>query len=148
MYRFVRMTGVRNVSKEALILVLTPFLFYCTMKKCTKKLNFIDEEFLPNLEKQKEFILNTFDFEQVAKVMSTPVKRDYFTGMYDVWKISNKIGYSIPTIEVLKELAISLMNAAIKADDNIYIISSGPFKVTKIYGRLTLDFRVTSGSYD
>lgn len=142
------MTGVRKVYKEALILVLTPFLCYCTMKKCTKKLNFIDEEFLPNLEKQKEFILNTFDFEQVVKVMSAPVKRDYSTGMYDVWKISNKMGFSIPTIEVLKELAVALMNAAIKADDSIYIITTGPFKVTKIYGRLTLDFIVTSGSYD
>ena len=118
------------------------------MKKCTKKLNFIDEEFLPNLEKQKEFILNTFDFEQVAKVMSTPIKKDYFTGRYDVWKISNKMGFSIPTIEDLKDLAISLMNSAIKAEDSIYIIASGPFKVTKIYGRLILDFRVTSGSYD
>lgn len=148
MYRFVRMTRSEESIERSTNTDTHSFFIYCAMKKCTKKLNFVDEEFLPNLEKQKEFILNTFDFEQVVKVMSTPIKKDYLTGIYDVWKIYNKTGFSIPTTDALKELAISLMNSAIKSNDSIYIIASGPFKVTKIYGRLTLDFRVTSGSYD
>lgn len=124
------------------------FFIYYVMKKCIKKLNFTDEEFLPSLEKQMEYILSTFDFEHVDKIMQMSVRKDPYTNEYGPWKIVNERGFSIPTLKDLKDCAKHLMKSAIVNDEDVYITRSGPFRVIKAYDRLILDFVMTTASYD
>lgn len=110
--------------------------------------NFTDEDFLPTLFEQRDNILKNFDFLRVANIMAMNICRDWNTGTYSPWKIVVRYGFHVPTVEDLKELATDLMNAAIDCSHSVYITRSGPFRVIKAYGRLILDFVITSWSYD
>ena len=110
--------------------------------------NFTDEDFLPTLFEQRDNILKNFDFLRVANIMAMNIYRDWNTGTYSPWKIVVRYGFHVPTVEDLKELATDLMNAAIDCSHSVYITRSGPFRVIKAYGRLILDFVITSWSYD
>ena len=142
-------TGVARVLREALILIATPFLFkHMKNKQNVKKSNFTDEDFLPTLCEQRDDILKNFDFVRVANTMATNIYKDWNTGKYVPWKISLSYGFNVPSADELKVIAKSLMDAAIKCPRATYISRTGPFKVTKVHGRLILDFVVTSWSYD
>ena len=135
--------------REALILVATPFLFkHMKTKQNVQNSSFTDEDFLPTLPEQRDNILKNFDFTRVANTMAMNIYKDWNTGTYSPWRIVVKYGYHVPTVEDLAELATDLMNVAIASSHSVYIIRSGPFRVIKAYGRLILDFVVTSWSYD
>jgi hypothetical protein len=110
--------------------------------------SFTDEDFLPTLPEQRDNILKNFDFIRVANTMAMNIYKDWETGQYYPWRITVSYGFHVPTVDDLKELATNLMNAAINCSHSVYITRSGPFRVTKAYGRLILDFVVTSWSYD
>ena len=110
--------------------------------------HFTDEDFLPTLSEQRDNILKNFDFVRVANTMAMNIYKDWETGQYYPWRISVSYGFHVPTVDDLKELATNLMNAAIDCSHSVYITRSGPFRVIKAYGRLILDFVVTSWSYD
>lgn len=117
-------------------------------KKSKSKVTFDDEYFLPDLEFQKQDILNNFDFERVVHTLHMKIHKDYNSNEYSEWKIVCKNGPIIPDIVELKRLAIDLMNGAIKCKQNNYCARCGPFRVIKMYNRLILDFVITSWSYD
>ena len=110
--------------------------------------NFTDEDFLPTLPEQRDNILENFDFTRVANTMAMNINKDWNTGKYSPWRIVVSYGFHVPTVEDLKELATTLMNAAIDCSRSVYITRSGPFRVIKVHGRLILDFVITSWSYD
>ena len=110
--------------------------------------NFTDEDFLPPLPEQRDNILENFDFTRVANTMAMNINKDWNTGTYSPWRIVVSYGFHVPTVEDLKELATTLMNAAIDCSRSVYITRSGPFRVIKVHGRLILDFVITSWSYD
>ena len=109
-----------------------------------KKVNYTDEDFLPTLEAQKEFILKNTNFEYIANVLQMPIKESNTP-----WIIKYSNGtFSIPNEEMLKSTANDLLSGAIKADTDVYSCRFGPFRVIKLYKRLILDFCVYSMSYD
>lgn len=116
-------------------------------RKIKKRLNYTDEDFLPPLGDQMIDILDKFDFKYVANIMATNIRKN-LEGQMVPWElfISNK--KRIPTVEDLMNLAIKEMQAAIKADNPVYISRSGPFRVIKAYNRLILDFCLKTESYD
>lgn len=116
-------------------------------RKSKKRLDYTDEDFLPSLGDQMIDILDNFDFKYVANVMATNIRKN-LEGQMVPWElfISNK--KRIPTVEDLMNLAIKEMQAAIKADNPVYISRSGPFRVIKAYNRLILDFCLKTHSYD
>ena len=118
-------------------------------KQLTKRIRYIDDEFIPSLEEQKENILANFDFEHVANVMKMNIRKDYETGECSPWKIFFKdIGLHLPTPARLKEYAITLLDSVISYKSKTAIESFGPFVVTKMFNRLYLYFVVESWSYD
>ena len=118
-------------------------------KQLTKKTRYIDDEFIPSLEEQKETILANFDFEHVANVMKMNIKKDYETGECSPWEIFfENTGFHLPTPERLKEYAITLLDSAISHKNKTTIETFGPFMVTKAFNRLYLYFVVESWSYD
>lgn len=117
-------------------------------KQNVQNSSFTDEDFLPTLFEQRDNILENFDFTRVANTMAMNIYKDWNTGTYSPWRMVVSYGYHVPTVEDLKELATDLMNAAIDCSHYVYITRSGPFRVIKAYGRLILDFVVTSWSYD
>lgn len=116
-------------------------------RKSKKRLDYTDENFLPPLGDQMLNIIDNFDFKYVANVMATNIRKN-LEGQMVPWElfISNK--KRIPTVEDLMNLAIKEMQAAIKADNPVYISRSGPFRVIKAYNRLILDFCLKTHSYD
>jgi hypothetical protein len=116
-------------------------------RKSKKRLDYTDEDFLPSLVDQMIDILDKFDFKYVADIMATNIRKN-LEGQMVPWElfISNK--KRIPTVEDLMNLAIKEMQAAIKADNPVYISRSGPFRVIKAYNRLILDFCLKTHSYD
>lgn len=116
-------------------------------RKIKKRLDYTDEDFLPPLGDQMIDILDKFDFKYVANIMATNIRKN-LEGQMVPWElfISNK--KRIPTVEDLMNLAIKEMQAAIKADNPVYISRSGPFRVIKAYNRLILDFCLKTHSYD
>ena len=114
-----------------------------------------------SLEDQKRDILSNFRFEQVAMIMATPCMPIYENEEedkpeiigYKPWKILTKFGIKVPGIYDLFRCADKLLDDVIKEvrkdpKSNYQSIASGPFKVTYLYGNLTLDFVVESwGNY-
>ena len=116
-------------------------------RKSKKRLDFTDEDFLPSLGDQMIDILDKFDFKYVANVMATNIRKQR-DGQMVPWEIYVSRKYRVPTVEDLMNLAIKEMQAAIKADNPVYISRSGPFRVIKAYNRLILDFCLKTHSYD
>lgn len=109
-----------------------------------KKVNYTDEDFLPTLEEQKEFILNNTNFKYIANVLQMPIKESKTP-----WIVRYSNGmFSIPDEEMLKSTADELLSGAIKADIDVYSCRFGPFRVTKLYKRLILDLCIYTTSYD
>lgn len=125
-----------------------------------KKINF-DNYYRGSLEKQKKDILCNFRFEQVAMIMASPCLPIYKNEEddkpeiigYEPWKIHTKYGFKVPGIYDLFHCAEGLLDDVIKEvhkdpKSNYQSIATGPFKVTYLYGNLTLDFVVESwGNY-
>ena len=125
-----------------------------------KVINF-EDAYRGSLEDQKKDILSNFRFEQVAMIMATPCMPIYenededkseIIG-YKPWKILTKFGIKVPGIYDLFRCANKLLDDVIKEvykdpKSNYLSIAAGPFKVTYLYGNLTLDFVVESwGNY-
>lgn len=114
-----------------------------------------------SLEKQKLDILCNFRFGQVAMIMASPCLPIYKNEEddnpeiigYEPWKIQTKHGFRVPSIYDLCHSAEELLDDVIKEvykdpKSNYQGMASGPFKVTYLYGNLTLDFVVESwGNY-
>lgn len=125
------------------------FILKCMKtKQNVQTSNFTDEDFLPTLPEQRDNILKNFDFTRVANIMAMNICKDWNTGQCSPWRIVVRYGYHVPTVDDLVELATDLMNVAIHCSHSFYITRSGPFRVIKAYGRLILDFVITSWSYD
>lgn len=116
-------------------------------RKIKKRLDYTDENFLPPLEDQMLNIIDNFDFKYVANVMATNIRKN-LDGQVVPWELFISDKKRIPTVEDLMNLAIKEMQAAIKADNPVYISRSGPFRVIKAYNRLILDFCLKTHSYD
>ena len=125
-----------------------------------KKIN-LENAYRGSLEDQKMDILSNFCFEQVAMIMSSPClpiykneedDRPEIIG-YEPWKILTKYGLRVPNIYDLYCCAEKLLDDVIKEvhkdpKSNYQSTATGPFKVTYLYGNLTLDFVVESwGNY-
>lgn len=120
-----------------------------------------EDAYRGNLEDQKKDILSNFRFEQVAMIMASPCLPIYKNEEddkpeiigYEPWKILTKYGLRVPNIYDLYRCAEKLLDEVIKEvykdpKSNYHGIASGPFKVTYLYGNLTLDFVVESwGNY-
>ena len=121
----------------------------------------LEDAYRGDLEKQKMDILKNFRFEQVAMIMASPCLPIYknegddkpeIIG-YEPWKIFTDHGLRVPSIYELYCCAEKLLDDVIKnvhknPKSNYQGIASGPFKVTYLYGNLTLDFVVESwGNY-
>lgn len=113
-----------------------------------------EDAYRGSLEDQKMDILSNFRFEQVAMIMASPCLSIYknedkpeIIG-YEPWKILTE-----PSVYDLYCCAKRLLDDVIKKvhknpKSNYQGIASGPFKVTYLYGNLTLDFVVESwGNY-
>lgn len=112
-----------------------------------------------SLEVQKRDILSNFCFEKVAMIMATPCMPIYENEEepeiigYKPWKILTKYGIKVPSIYDLYCCADKLLDNVINEvhknpKSNYQSIATGPFKVTYLYGNLTLDFVVGSwGNY-
>ena len=125
-----------------------------------KKIN-RENAYRGSLEVQKRDILSNFRFEQVAMIMATPCMPIYKNEEedkpeiigYKPWEILTKFGIRVPNIYDLFLCADKLLDDVIKEvrkdpKSNYQSIASGPFKVTYLYGNLTLDFVVESwGNY-
>lgn len=114
-----------------------------------------------SLEKQKLDILCNFRFGQVAMIMASPCLPIYKNEEddkpeiigYEPWKIHTKYELRVPSIYDLYCCAEELLDDVIKEvhknpKSNYQSMATGPFKVTYLYGNLTLDFVVESwGNY-
>lgn len=111
-----------------------------------------EDAYRGSLEDQKMDILSNFRFEQVAMIMASPCLPIYKNEEEDKPEI---IGYElrVPSVYDLYCCAERLLDDVIKEvhknpKSNYQGIASGPFKVTYLYGNLTLDFVVESwGNY-
>ena len=125
-----------------------------------KKIN-LENAYRGSLEVQKRDILSNFRFEQVAVIMASPCLPIYkykneekpeIIG-FEPWKILIRHELRVPSIYDLYCCAERLLDDVIKEvhknpKSNYQSIASGPFKVTYLYGNLTLDFVVESwGNY-
>lgn len=120
-----------------------------------------EDAYRGNLEDQKRDILSNFRFEQVAMIMASPCLPIYENEEedkpeiigYEPWKILTKYGLRVPNIYDLYRCAEGLLDDVIKEvykdpKSNYQSIATGPFKVTYLYGNLTLDFVMESwGNY-
>ena len=112
-----------------------------------------------SLEDQKRDILSNFCFEKVAMIMASPClpiyKNEEETEIigYEPWKILIRHELRVPSIYDLYCCAEELLDEVIKEvhknpKGNYQSMATGPFKVTYLYGNLTLDFVVESwGNY-
>lgn len=120
-----------------------------------------EDAYRGSLEDQKRDILSNFRFEQVAMIMAFPCLPIYKNEEedkpeiigYEPWKILTEHEFRVPSVYDLYCCAERLLNDVIKEvhknpKSNYQGIASGPFKVTYLYGNLTLDFVVESwGNY-
>lgn len=120
-----------------------------------------EDAYRGNLENQKRDILSNFRFEQVAMIMASPCLPIYKNEEedkpeiigYEPWKILTEHELRVPNVYDLYCCAEGLLDDVIKEvhknpKSNYQGIASGPFKVTYLYGNLTLDFVVESwGNY-
>lgn len=121
----------------------------------------LEDAYRGSLEVQKRDILSNFHFEQVAMIMAFPCLPIYKNEEedkpeiigYEPWKILTEYELRVPSVYDLYCCAERLLNDVIKEvhknpKSNYQGIASGPFKVTYLYGNLTLDFVVESwGNY-
>ena len=121
----------------------------------------LEDAYRGDLEKQKMDILKNFRFEQVAVIMASPCLPIYKNEeddrpeiiRFEPWKILTEYGLRVPSIYDLYRCAEGLLDDVIKEvhknpKSNYQGMASGPFKVTYLYGNLTLDFVVESwGNY-
>ena len=120
-----------------------------------------EDAYRGSLEDQKKDILSNFRFEQVAMIMAFPCLPIYKNEEedkpeiigYEPWKILTEYELRVPSVYDLYCCAERLLDDVIKEvhknpKSNYQGIASGPFKVTYLYGNLTLDFVVESwGNY-
>ena len=120
-----------------------------------------EDAYRGSLEDQKMDILSNFRFEQVAMIMASPCLPIYKNEEedkpeiigYEPWKILTEHELRVPSVYDLYCCAERLLDDVIKEvhknpKSNYQGIASGPFKVTYLYGNLTLDFIVESwGNY-
>lgn len=120
-----------------------------------------EDAYRGSLEDQKRDILSNFRFKQVAMIMASPCLPIYKNEEedkpeiigYEPWKILTEHELRVPSVYDLYCCAERLLNDVIKEvhknpKSNYQGIASGPFKVTYLYGNLTLDFVVESwGNY-
>jgi hypothetical protein len=120
-----------------------------------------EDAYRGSLEDQKMDILSNFRFEQVAMIMASPCLPIYKNKEedkpeiigYEPWKILTEYELRVPSVYDLYCYAERLLDDVIKEvhknpKSNYQGIASGPFKVTYLYGNLTLDFVVESwGNY-
>ena len=122
-----------------------------------KKIN-LENAYRGSLEVQKRDILSNFCFEQVATIMATPCMPVYNNSTseivgYKPWQVYINKTFKVPNVGDLYCLADRLLDDVINevhkdSKSNYQSIASGPFKVTYLYGNLTLDFIVESwGNY-
>ena len=122
-----------------------------------KKIN-LENAYRGSLEVQKRDILSNFCFEQVATIMATPCMPVYNNSTseivgYKPWQVYINKTFKVPNVGDLYCLADRLLDDVINevhkdSKSNYQSIASGPFKVTYLYGNLTLDFVVESwGNY-
>ena len=120
----------------------------------------LEDAYRGDLEKQKMDSLSNFRFEQVAMIMASPCLPIYKNEEekpeiigFEPWKILIRHELRVPSIYDLYCCAERLLDDVIKEvhknpRSNYQSIASGPFKVTYLYGNLTLDFVVESwGNY-
>ena len=118
-----------------------------------------EDAYRGSLEDQKKDILSNFHFEQVAMIMASlflPIYKNEeepeIIG-YVPWKILTEYELRVPSVYDLYCCAERVLDDVIKEvhknpKSNYQGIASGPFKVTYLYGNLTLDFVVESwGNY-
>lgn len=116
-----------------------------------------EDAYRGSLEDQKRDILSNFRFEQVAMIMAFPCLPIYKNEEedkpeiigYEPWKILTEHELRVPSVYDLYCCAERLLDDVIKEvhknpKSNYQGIASGPFKVTYLYGNLTLDFVVES----
>lgn len=120
-----------------------------------------EDAYRGSLKDQKMDILSNFRFEQVAMIMASPCLPIYKNEEedkpeiigYEPWKILTEYELRVPSVYDLYCCAERLLDDVIKEvhknpKSNYQGIASGPFKVTYLYGNLTLDFVVESwGNY-
>ena len=118
-------------------------------RKIKKCLDYSDEQFLPSLHEQAQYILNNFDFQYVSEVMATSIRKDIY-GNKHPWKITMRYASEpvIPSEMQLRMMALDMMIPAINTSEKVYITRSGPFRLIKVHNRLILDFVLKTESYD
>ena len=118
-------------------------------RKIKKRLDYSDEQFLPSLYEQAQYILNNFDFQHVSEVMAMSIRKD-IQGNKHPWKITMRYLSEpvIPSETQLRMMALDMMIPAINTDKKVYITRSGPFRLIKAHNRLILDFVLKTESYD
>ena len=104
------------------------------------------KENMKSLQEQAWEIINNFDFKYLQLFMSSSIARPVYedTGEFletESWRILTRNGYKIPSIEELKSLALNLLEEIIHkyTGEPYYLIQTGPFRVSIIYGKLFLE---------
>ena len=100
------------------------------------------------LSQQKSLILQTFDFQNVARIMDYDILVDPATGKYHPWYLFSRTGLKSATSYELKDMAEKLLDFVIKDPASTSMARSGPFRAMKMYGKLYLDFGVSTSFYD
>jgi len=91
------------------------------------------EEFTLDIDEHIKFIIDNFDFVKVEKIMT-----------YLNWSWLTNDGYKIPSVDQLKNEALSLLFNAYNS--NVTTMSTGGFKVTKNEDYLDLEFVLEDAS--
>ena len=116
-----------------------------------RKQTFVKESEYNNSEplaQQKSLILQTFDFQNVARVMDYDILVDPITGKYRPWYLYGIAGLKSANSYELKDMAEKLLDFVIKDTASTSMARSGPFRAIKMYGKLYLDFVVSTSFYD
>lgn len=112
---------------------------------------------VPDLDKQKQDILENFDFDIVLNIMHIPCKAIYDDDLdkvigYEPWSVYCNGYIHIPNAKELRYIAIELIDDVIKYvkdyPNKWYNIATGPFEVFYGNGVISLKFIMESwGTY-
>ena len=106
---------------------------------------------VPNLNEQKQDILNNFDFDQVEMIMSMPCLKES-EDLYRPWKMIYDGKLVHYNKALLKDLADKLLSEVIElyiqSNDELIYTATGPFKAECRHGILELSFVVNRWSWD
>ena len=91
------------------------------------------EEFTLDIDEHIKFIIDNFDFAKVEQIMT-----------YLNWSWLTNDGYKIPSVDQLKNEALSLLFNAYNS--NVTTMSTGGFKVTRYEDYLDLEFVLEDAS--